>query len=54
MRVRWMLEAAKGIAYMHSEGVVHRDIALRNLLLDDAGRGEDARAFRSAYPALLL
>jgi hypothetical protein len=25
---------------IHSEKVVHRDIALRNLLLDDAGKGK--------------
>jgi serine/threonine protein kinase len=33
------LEAAKGIAYMHSERIVHRDFALRNLLVDESGHG---------------
>ncbi len=37
--VRIMADAALGIAHLHAEGVIHRDIAARNVLLDAAGRG---------------
>ena len=30
-------DAAKGIAFLHSKNVVHRDVACRNLLLDGDG-----------------
>ncbi|CAM9154846.1 unnamed protein product [Pylaiella littoralis] len=33
--VRMAIEAAKGVIHLHREGVVHRDLASRNLLLDD-------------------
>jgi len=31
----WALETAAGMAHLHLEGVVHRDLASRNLLLDN-------------------
>jgi len=31
------LDAAKGIAHLHEQHIVHRDIAARNLLVDDQG-----------------
>ncbi len=37
--VRIMADAALGIRHLHREGVIHRDIAARNVLLDAAGRG---------------
>ncbi len=45
--VRFCLDAAKGLAFAHAEHIVHRDIALRNLLLDGELRGLtiDADAF---------
>lgn len=32
---RIILEIAKGIAYMHSKGLVHRDIKAENILMKD-------------------
>jgi serine/threonine protein kinase len=36
-KLRWARDAAAGVAHLHAEHVVHRDIALRNMLLTDAG-----------------
>jgi hypothetical protein len=33
-RVQILIEAASGLAYLHSNGLIHRDIACRNLLID--------------------
>ncbi|KAF9474079.1 kinase-like protein [Pholiota conissans] len=29
---RWMLEAIDGVAYLHSQGIVHRDLTAKNIL----------------------
>lgn len=34
-RIQWCLQIAEGLQYMHSRGVIHTDLALRNILLDD-------------------
>lgn len=36
--VRFTLQAARGLEYAHSQGVVHRDIKPSNLLLDPSGK----------------
>jgi len=36
--VKWVLSAAKAIAYAHNNLIVHRDIKPSNLLIDDSGR----------------
>ncbi|KAL8443075.1 hypothetical protein Emag_006102 [Eimeria magna] len=35
---RLFMDVAKGVAYLHSQSVVHRDLKLDNMLLDDKGR----------------
>ena len=30
---QWALEAARGVSHLHQEGLIHRDLATRNLLL---------------------
>lgn len=35
--VNYVLQAARGLEYVHSKGIVHRDIKPSNLLLDDSG-----------------
>ena len=35
--VNYLLQAAKGLEFAHSEGVIHRDIKPANLLLDKKG-----------------
>ena len=31
--MQWALEAAQGVYHLHQEGLIHRDLATRNLLL---------------------
>lgn len=35
---RWMRDICEGLAYVHSKGVVHRDISLENVLIGPDGR----------------
>ncbi|XP_033646524.1 testis-specific serine/threonine-protein kinase 3-like [Asterias rubens] len=64
---RWVLQTARAIAYMHGQGVAHRDVKCENLLLDSrkniklsdfgfvrrVGMGELSRTFcgSAAYAA---
>ncbi|CAD5232167.1 unnamed protein product [Bursaphelenchus xylophilus] len=34
-RINMLLDAAKGLGYLHDKGTIHRDVAARNLLIDD-------------------
>ena len=35
--LRWAADAAAGVLHLHAEGIIHRDIAARNLLVGDDG-----------------
>jgi hypothetical protein len=34
--IQWAIETAQGVHHLHQEHVIHRDLATRNLLLDDS------------------
>ena len=34
------VDAAAGIVHLHKQGIIHRDIAARNIFLDDKYRGK--------------
>ncbi len=40
---RWLLGAARGLAFAHARGVVHRDLKPANLLLDARGGGSEIK-----------
>jgi serine/threonine protein kinase len=46
MAVKLLLDAARGLAYMHEAGICHADVKSRNLLLfeEEEGGGEEAAA----------
>lgn len=34
-RVKILLDGAKGLEYLHDQNCIHRDVATRNMLVDD-------------------
>lgn len=46
---RLFTDVAKGVAYLHSQSVVHRDLKLENMLLDDKGTASAAAATLLLY-----
>jgi eukaryotic-like serine/threonine-protein kinase len=38
-KLKILLDAARGIAHLHAVGVIHRDIAARNVLIGHGGIG---------------
>ena len=33
--LRWCINVAEGLAYLHSQGIIHRDIKCENIFLTD-------------------
>lgn len=40
VRLRVAIDVVKGVRYLHSQGLVHRDIKLKNVLLDNSDRAK--------------
>ncbi|KAJ5255392.1 hypothetical protein N7497_007123 [Penicillium chrysogenum] len=36
MKLQWALEAAEGLAYIHSKGIIHADVGCHNIIVDNA------------------
>lgn len=36
-KLRWAQEAAEGLAYIHSKGIIHADVGCHNIIVDHAG-----------------
>lgn len=36
-KLRWAQEAAEGLAYIHSKGIIHADVGCHNIIVDKAG-----------------
>ena len=53
MRWQWALEITRGLAYLHDQGVLHRDLKAENMLLDRYGRAKLADLGVAQVDALL-
>ena len=45
LKLKLMYQAAKGMHFLHSSGIVHRDLKSLNLLLDNKGNIKVTRPF---------
>jgi serine/threonine protein kinase len=36
MKLQWALEAADGLAYIHTKGIIHADVGCHNIIVDNA------------------
>lgn len=52
-RWQWALEITRGLAYLHEQGVLHRDLKAENILLDRYGRAKLADLGVAQVDALL-
>ena len=52
-RWQWALEITRGLAYLHGQGVLHRDLKAENILLDHYGRAKLADLGVAQVDALL-
>ena len=50
---QWMLEITQGLAYLHSQGILHRDLKAENILIDQHGKAKLADLGVAQVDALL-
>ncbi|KAJ6180808.1 hypothetical protein N7519_011269 [Penicillium mononematosum] len=36
VKLQWALEAAEGLSYIHSKGIIHADVGCHNIIVDNA------------------